>query len=273
MRETELELIAALAEGRLQDETEARALIESDPELRAEYEAQKLAFDFLSDLGRATMSEIEKAALHRDLWTELRSSAAATPARHPWYMRWAPVAAGMFVMVGLVAVLNQGGSSDSAPVAAESSFVTTTLSDSTEASDGAGGADAADEAAPPGAEEGENITQAGTANLARALTPSGEQFYAETADKVRESAESEISLHSQEGDASSDRLQECVDQSGLDGYTVLGAQPSPVTGDEGEPVPQEATPFIAAIPEGSDLSSAPIAFVDMFACDLIYLDD
>lgn len=273
MREHELELIAAFAEGRLEDETEARALIDSAPEFRAEFEAQKLAVESLSQLSRATMSETEKTALHRDLWTELRSTTAAARTRQPWYLRWAPVAAGLFVVVGLVAVVNQGGPFDSNQVATEFTIVTTTVADSTEAADGGdGGESADDDAAAPVAEGDTDASDLGGADLARVLTPSGEQFYAETAEEIRTSTESDPALQSFEEEASSDRLQECVDES-LDGYTVVGAHPSPFTDVEGEPVPEDATPFIAAIPEGGDLSTAPIAFVDLFACDLLYLDD
>jgi hypothetical protein len=33
------------------------------------------------------------------------------------------------------------------------------------------------------------------------------------------------------------------------------------------------TSFIAAIPEDTDISTAPIAFVDPDACELIHVDD
>ena len=43
MRNKEVELIAALAEGSLEDETAARALVASSTKHQAEYEAQKTA--------------------------------------------------------------------------------------------------------------------------------------------------------------------------------------------------------------------------------------
>lgn len=67
MREHEIDLIAALVEGRLEDETEARALITSSPEMRQEYQAQKLAYEALAGAGMVRMTESERSALHRDI--------------------------------------------------------------------------------------------------------------------------------------------------------------------------------------------------------------
>ena len=107
MRRNEVELIAALVEGRLEDETEARHLIESSAAHRAEYEAQKLAYEALTSMPPAELTEIERAALHRDVWTELQAKPSAEPARTPWYYRWSAAAAGLVVIVGLVVVVNQ----------------------------------------------------------------------------------------------------------------------------------------------------------------------
>jgi len=74
MRKNEIELIAALAEGRLEDETAARALVDSSAAHRAEYEAHKTALEALIAIPSAQLSEHESAALHRDVWTELQSS-------------------------------------------------------------------------------------------------------------------------------------------------------------------------------------------------------
>lgn len=109
MRDQELELIAALVEGRLEDETEARALITSSIEAREEYETQKLAHDALQAMGTARLGEDERAALHRDVWTDLRAGAPTPKTRRPWYYRWVPVAAALFLVVGLAAVLSGGG--------------------------------------------------------------------------------------------------------------------------------------------------------------------
>lgn len=104
MHEHDLDLIAALADGSLADETEARALIESCDECLAEYQDQVEVLALLVATPTARMNDLERAALHRDLWTELRKS-PSTSGSTPWWVRWSYVAAGLFVTVGLVGVL------------------------------------------------------------------------------------------------------------------------------------------------------------------------
>ncbi len=275
MRDRELDLIAALVEGRLDDETEARALIDASPELRSEYEIQKVAFDALASVDSASLSDTERAGLRRDVWTELRAQPAAMAATQvPWYYRWVPVAAGMFVVVGLVAVINQGGSSDSAEVA---QFSATTTSAGATAEDASGGSAAEDGADPveggndaASAEDEPETSGVASVDLARALTPSGEQFYSAAAEKVRQGLD-EMAIDSLGESSSSDQLQDCVDDSGLEGFDVVSVNPSPVVDGEGA-APVEVTPFITAAPDGADPETAPIAFVDLFSCDAIYVD-
>lgn len=107
MHDHPLDLIAALADGSLRDEAEARALVESCPECREEYRIQTEVIGWLAATPTAEMTDLEKAALHRDLWTELRSQPGKRPST-PWWQRLAYVAAGLFVTVGLVSVLNNG---------------------------------------------------------------------------------------------------------------------------------------------------------------------
>jgi hypothetical protein len=105
MHDHPLDLIAALADGSLSDEVEARALVESCPECREEYRTQTEVIGWLAATPAAEMTDLEKAALHRDLWTELRNQPGKSSAT-PWWQRLAYVAAGLFVTVGLVSVLN-----------------------------------------------------------------------------------------------------------------------------------------------------------------------
>ncbi|HSM45432.1 MAG TPA: hypothetical protein VK969_10490, partial [Acidimicrobiia bacterium] len=81
MRDDQIELIAALVEGRLEDESEARALIDSAPEFREEYEGQKTAYEMLTRVGTASLSDGERSALHRDVWTSLRQGTNTSPGR------------------------------------------------------------------------------------------------------------------------------------------------------------------------------------------------
>jgi hypothetical protein len=105
MHKHDLDLIAALADGSLADETDARALLESCEECRAEHQSQLAIIELLRTTPGAEMSELEKAALHRDLWTQLRNAPSRTRPTRLWY-RWSYIAAGLFVTVGLVSVLN-----------------------------------------------------------------------------------------------------------------------------------------------------------------------
>ena len=107
MHEHPLDLIAALADGSLSDEAEARALVETCPDCRDEYRAQTEVIGWLAAASTAEMTDLEKAALHRDLWTELRNEPSKSPAT-PWWQRLSYVAAGLLVTVGLVGVLNNG---------------------------------------------------------------------------------------------------------------------------------------------------------------------
>lgn len=107
MHEHPLDLIAALADGSLGDEAEARALIETCQECRDEHRAQTEVIAWLNASPAAQMTDLEKASLHRNLWTELRNEPTKSPAM-PWWQRLSYVAAGLLVMVGLVGVLNNG---------------------------------------------------------------------------------------------------------------------------------------------------------------------
>jgi len=104
MNRRELELLAALAEGRLEDEREALSLVESSPEHLAEYEAQKAAVQALRSAPAAELTEHERAALRRDVWAALRAAPAPAASRA---RRWAPAAAVVVAVVGSAVVLNQ----------------------------------------------------------------------------------------------------------------------------------------------------------------------
>jgi len=106
MHEHSLDLIAALADGSLSDETEARALVETCETCREEYNAQQSVVASLAAVPPAAMTDLEKAALHRDLWTELRSETADKRSGMPWWQRLSYVAAALFIGVGLVSVFD-----------------------------------------------------------------------------------------------------------------------------------------------------------------------
>lgn len=265
MNERDLDLIAALAEGRLEDETEARALIESNPEARAEYEAQRIAFQALSQIQPAHMSDSERAALRRDLWTELRSGTEpAKPVGTPWYYRWVSVAAGMFLVVGVGAVLLQNvGGEDSgdafAEIAATEEGADQTIAD-------AGGtndlseqpeADSPTEASPTLAGAGE-----------QSLTDGEIEFFTKNADQLRAGEmRSEGSDGSEMGLDEDTAVRQCVEAAGLVGYDPV------TTLDNLTDPPFEGLDLIVATPIEGDLASAPIAFIEIESCQVLYIDE
>jgi hypothetical protein len=107
MHKHDLDLIADLASGSTDREVAARGLIESCAECRAEYDTQLGIIGMLGATPPAAMTDFEKAALHRDLWTELRNPPTKTSS--PWWYRWSFVAAGLLIVVGLGTVLDNLG--------------------------------------------------------------------------------------------------------------------------------------------------------------------
>lgn len=246
MRDRDIELIAALAEGSLEDETEARALIASSEEHLLEYEAQKQAIEALGSVEPARMTDVEKAALHRDVWTEVTSS-TTSKTKTPWYYRLAPVAASLFVVVGIGAVLTQNGDSDSAdPVDLVAESNTTVAAGDTTGEDGA--------------EQGFDSGEGAAAPTARI------DNYALYAQELK-SGSFNSAL-----DASGDEdieLQSCIDRiEELDGYVSLGVVPTPSELEDDEDLR-----LIAALPVDADLTDGPLAFVDADRCEIVYLED
>lgn len=283
MRDHDLELIAALAEGRLEDEAEARALIASNEEARAEYEAQKLALDALSGPSPVSMTETERASLRRDTWSELRSGVGTSSQRStsPWYYRWVPVAAGMFVLVGLVAVLSQGGldgivSADQAATSETTLATSVTTMAMSEESGGAGDdADAGDgvtvtEAPTDTGTPPDTIADSGDVEVSEPATPAAAAYYSAEADAIRVEEES---VSRSLGGVSATELGACLEQAGLDGYEALKANPSPGEGTEAhEEVPEGTVPYVAAIPFGEDLATTQVIFVSLETCEVIHVD-
>lgn len=267
MRDRDLDLIAALVEGRLDDETEARALVASGPEFQAEYESQKLAYEALSDIGPAMLTETERAALHRDVWSELRSGgAAAAESRSPWYYRWAPAAAMMFVAVGLVAVISQSGGGEDQAVQEASA---TTAADSAEAGADSGG-ETVDTTATDGA-AAPTVSQLLSQDFSRAMSAADIAYYEAEAEKVRTGEVDSVQLD-EEAEQNA-RVETCLESAELTGFQVIGASsPSEEDVEGGVAVPEDANPYVAAIPGDTNVEDAPIAFVDLVTCELIYVD-
>jgi len=257
MRSSDLELIAALVEGRLDDENEARALVNSSPAHREEYESQKFAYETLSTLPNASMSQQEKAALHRDVWTALQSPKAATKTSTPWYIRWSYVAAGVLIVVGAAGVITQ--SSNDSPVTALDAAADDAGGGTEEATQGATQEPDASEAAP---EDGADIQKAPP-------TDPAERFFFDQAAAAR--AGSFSTLSSSDAQSLEETDSACVDRSGLEDYmpiTHLEIEDPEAFGLD------PASEYLLAVPEGAELdSTTPVAFVEIGTCLLAHIDE
>jgi hypothetical protein len=294
MRDHELELIAALVEGQLEDEAEARALIASSPEHAEEYEAQKLAYETLKDAGVVSLSDTERASLHRDVWTALRTQPAAK-ARSPWWYRWTPVAAGLLVVAGSVAVLNQNlGGEDSMETFAEvgsaldsgggaDSDTTTAGATEDETRDGESSAADGGDSVTETTEAMTETTEAMTEEQPDSVPPEEPAvLYSSKAADVRQGNYEDAGALPYDGSESGDsELQACVAEAiadaGLDGYELLAILEGLQAGDaaqEPSTTLSEANAELAVVtPETADLSAAPLAFVDLEDCVVVYLDE
>lgn len=270
MHDHDRELIAALVEGRLDDESEARALISSSPELREEYEAQKIAYEALRSTIPAKLSESERSVLHRDVWTALRAETASRPT--PWYSRLAPVAAGLLVVIGVATVFlsggqDSGGDEVAAPLSADSS---TSASTSIAAESGDGGEADMD--------DGETLQT--TAQSGEEAPADGAAAFSSEAARVREGEfdEGNLETFSYTRTSNAPEIEECVDAAGLRGFRVVATldetptSPESATGSTTTTVPDEAA-IAVAIPEDADLGTAPVAFVDLVTCEVVYTDE
>ncbi len=246
MHKHDLELIAEYAAGTLEDESEARARVESCHTCAQEFTAQNSILAELTGIGPALMTEYERARLHRDVWTELRSPAdTAKPAMSsPWWRSWSfGAAAFVVVAVSLVGVMeNFAGGDDSATLNAA------------EFDSGADGtADTRAEEAAGGGEQGE---EALAPDVDNDLTDRGEETpYLLIAREVRQGPPSEAGVL-----AFDQKQADCLAQSGLIDHEIVDGF-------------ETVTDLLVAVPTGTDLEVAPVVFVDPENCTVVHRED
>jgi hypothetical protein len=268
MRDHVLELIAALVEGRLEDETEARALIESSAEARREYESQLRVRQALTGLGAVSMTESERSALHRDVWTALRSHPESRPAGTPWYVTWLPAAAVVALVMGLVGVLAGGGDQQTATfseigAAIEDGASTAAATESTSgaAGEAAGGDDADGGMTPLDAP----TTTMSASTEGHDLAADDAAYFSRQAERMRAGQTSETVEDTTAQDSGFD---DCVAEAGLEDHVAVDTVPAPAGTDEEGP-----SQFIVAAPEGVAIADAPLSFVDPDTCQVVYADE
>lgn len=245
MHDHDLDLIASLADGSLDDQTEARARVETCQECRLEYESQVSVLGALATMGPVRLTDLEKAALHRDLWTELRSEPAKRVSTTPWWYRTSYAAAGLFVAVGLVAVVSQLGiGGDTGEQAETFSEVSSGLEDGTNG-----------EAASPmdaGSQESTETTNA-TGDVGALSTADFETLATETrlqqlppTDRATLTTEDEV---------------DCLNAAGLEDHELVGT----VDRDRA---------YLIAVPAGVDLDAdTPVSFVDADTCEVVHVEE
>ena len=243
MHDHDLDLIAALADGSLDDQSEARALVETCPECHLEYETQLSIVVALAAIAPVAMTDLEKAALHRDLWTELRSQPAERATATPWWYRLSYAAAGLFVLVGLVAVLGQLGAGDD--VSETFSEVSSGLDEGTDGQI----------ASPLAGEEGAEY--AGTTMAAADSAEGGAPDYKTLADETRAQQLPPANRATETNEEDAD----CLRAAGLQNQEVVGL----VEADR---------KYLIAVANDEDLDAdTPVNFVDATTCEVAHVEE
>ena len=249
MHKHDLDLIAEYAAGTLGDETEARARVASCQTCAEEYTAQSSVLAELSGVGQAQLTEHERARLHRDLWTELRSPVDAAPSRsaNPWWRSWAFGAAAFIVVaVALVGVMENFGGGDAAETFGEVGAPLDADSGGT-----SGEARTDDQAA----EDGEGTEEAFAPDVTTAADSSEDIPYLLIAREVRQQPESEADV------LSYDKFQsECLVKSGLVDHELVSGF---------ETVPD----LLVAVPAAADRQVAPVSFIETENCTVVHIED
>lgn len=244
MRKNELELIAALAEGRLADESEARALIESSARLRKEFEAQRAAIEALRGMEPVSLTEVERAALRRDLWTELRASGSEIVPTRRRLAGWPAYVTALALIVGSLAVL--GPQLSQTDIAAAPTFDETSQALS---------ADGAEEDMAPS----EGATATAQASPERLLGRDELAAYRTLAEAIR-SGETADFTGSDRAMYSSTEATTCISDAGLEAHHFLGQ--FEVT---------EWSTVVAASPVENPTDGTPISFIDPESCEVIFV--
>lgn len=127
MRKSSKQLIADLVAGRSENPTEAMETIVRSPRLLAAYQEQVAAKDALTRFEPVEMTESERSALRRDVWTALTATPESRPARGSnWRAVGAAAAAAVVVGVGALMTFTFSAGSSDGDQAAFSVDVTTT---------------------------------------------------------------------------------------------------------------------------------------------------
>lgn len=251
MRRREQELIAALAEGRLENEAEARGLVASSPRLQDEYQAQKAAIQTLRELGSASLTEIERASLRRDLWTELRAEESKASPQSRRLTGWPAYATALALVVGSLAVLG--------PQLSQTDMASAPTFEETAAGLGDDGAQADEADAASQLPSGSDVTQ--EAALEGLLVPDDLLAYRALADAIRLGDTDAYSNVSSAMYSARD-ARGCLSFAGLETHHFLGQFEL-----------RQGTATVAASPVENPTDETPITFIDPETCEITFVVD
>ena len=244
MHRHDLDVIAALAAGTLEDEASARALIAACDECRIEYETQQQILAALAETAPATMTEGERAGLHRDLWTALRPQQAPRTSKAWWY-RVSYAAASLLVVIGVASVISQTGVQE-----ATETFTALPADEQV---------DVENEIAAPRAAPAPTSAAAADSPTYAAAAPQDGLDFAAMAESVRSDTDA-LSDYSSERwmIADSAGTSECVDQAEFEGQRIVAIIEN----------------YILAVPAGTELGpDTPITFVDIDTCSVVHVEE
>lgn len=108
----DLDLIAALAEGRLDDPSPAEEQVATCAACADVYRAHRVVLAAIAADPVPRLDDLERRRLRQGVWAGLGVADDAPVRSTPWWYRVAPVAAALVVVVGIVAILT-GGQGDS----------------------------------------------------------------------------------------------------------------------------------------------------------------
>lgn len=254
MHKHDLDLIAEYAGGSLRDDSKARALVESCETCAAEFQAQQGMLTELRGIGPTRMTDLERAQLRRDLWTDLRAHPETDPVRgvaSGWW-GWAfGTAAIVFAAVALVGVMNNIGGGGDAATQTFSEIASGLNSGETRALEDAGGGDG-----DAGAESADSTSPASESPQILSDRYS-DTPYLQIARQVRakERANDDSGYYTY-GEAELD----CLEESGLIDHELIAGF-------------ETVTDLLVAVPTGIDLAEAPVAFVEPEFCTVVHIED
>jgi hypothetical protein len=262
MHRHDLDLIAAYASGDLDDETRAQELIAACDVCRSEYSLHTAVLSGLTGLEQPLMTGAEKSSLHRDIWTELRAGAPSSPAAArrtaPLWYRWSAAAAGLFLVVGLLAVLTNRSADNGFESLGDD------LTTNEPAAEDGGGRTSAD---AQGELDAGAVDTTAAAGSEEPLVPDGSppsaggedaSTYLASIEQFRESPPAPITSFSSA--AVAEEAADCLEDAGLEGQRTIGEV-------------DEDTPYLLVVPDDMPFEAdSPITVVDSATCQVVHVD-